>query len=860
MGQEIKIPVEAKVDGARKEAERLADAFEGVGEAVGSIDTAARRAEASLDRLTDRLGEVKRVQESLQRIGIGLSDNDAEIFHRRWESMRSARGPATARVRQFDDFGSWFQGHEGLYSSPREAARHRRAMLETALQGTEYRRRNGPSLDDGAGGGGDEGGGGSGGGGGGGSFGAGLSRARGQAMAFGKSMLALAGINSVMGMAARGVDNATEESTGIDSLKRRLGDLGVEFENLRQQARQAGDGLGVTWVESQRLAQSYARTVGNLSANDVAGLRGSLRVGMGLSRGYGLDLEEGNQFFGTMAKFGVARDEQSQRRLALMIGDSVARSGYSGKVDELLAAVANYTSVAARATLTTPNVDAYASALTSLVGRYPGMGPNEASALIGQADSSVRRGGAMGEASQNFIYGALRNFSPGLSPLQGMAMWQGGLFSTNSNTFGQGPLQGLGPAGGNMTTFEKIVRTLRGRGAYRDPLYLASAVGGITGLDLAPSKALTEMALSGRLDQSMGLLSAAGVDPSSINPTSMPMIGRIANARGRAGLREVYGQLSGRGDLTGDQRAALDRAMKAGSDDEVRKALVRVAAQMDQEATKGTDTRKSLTDLNNTLTNVGDKLLTPLNGIRDAVVAMAGAAVPGFIDSTGGVPIGQEGWAGANQGAGKGNAKRAPMEKQAMAYFMSQGWSKGQAAGIVGNLIAESNLNSRALGDRDKNGVYRARGIAQWHADRWNRLVKWARDRGLNPDDYNTQLQYVQHELTQDGREAGARTALHRAGNNAVAAAGAMVGYERPAGWSQANGYRPDAVSGWDARRDQAVRLAGTVDVNVNHPDGRRETRQVQLKPVAAPQPAGTQPSRARQIAQRVGQFIEGDF
>ena len=56
-------------------------------------------------------------------------------------------------------------------------------------------------------------------------------------------------------------------------------------------------------------------------------------------------------------------------------------------------------------------------------------------------------------------------------------------------------------------------------------------------------------------------------------------------------------------------------------------------------------------DLDNELTKLGDKLLTPLNGIRNAVVALAGAQVKDFIDSTGGTPIGQEAWASSNQGS-----------------------------------------------------------------------------------------------------------------------------------------------------------------------------------------------------------------
>ena len=51
--------------------------------------------------------------------------------------------------------------------------------------------------------------------------------------------------------------------------------------------------------------------------------------------------------------------------------------------------------------------------------------------------------------------------------------------------------------------------------------------------------------------------------------------------------------------------------------------------------------------------------------------------------------------------------------RQAMDYFIAQGWTQAQAAGIVADLQAESNLRPTAVGD---NG--RAAGIAQWHPDR----------------------------------------------------------------------------------------------------------------------------------------------
>jgi hypothetical protein len=54
-----------------------------------------------------------------------------------------------------------------------------------------------------------------------------------------------------------------------------------------------------------------------------------------------------------------------------------------------------------------------------------------------------------------------------------------------------------------------------------------------------------------------------------------------------------------------------------------------------------------------------------------------------------------------------------PRAQEAMRFFQERGWSKEQSAGLVGNLIAESNLSTTAVGDGGK-----ARGIAQWHPDR----------------------------------------------------------------------------------------------------------------------------------------------
>jgi hypothetical protein len=110
----------------------------------------------------------------------------------------------------------------------------------------------------------------------------------------------------------------------------------------------------------------------------------------------------------------------------------------------------------------------------------------------------------------------------------------------------------------------------------------------------------------------------------------------------------------------------------------------------------------------------------------------------------------------------------------AMAFFMSMGWTKAQAAGIVSNLRKESNLDAGAVGDDGQ-----AYGVAQWHPDRQRAFARWA-GKDIRQSNIQEQLGFVNYELTQ-GAESRAGSLL-RATNNARQA-GEIVSrnYERPA-------------------------------------------------------------------------------
>lgn len=123
-------------------------------------------------------------------------------------------------------------------------------------------------------------------------------------------------------------------------------------------------------------------------------------------------------------------------------------------------------------------------------------------------------------------------------------------------------------------------------------------------------------------------------------------------------------------------------------------------------------------------------------------------------------------------GPGAGSTENA---EKAMAFFMSKGWTREQAAGIVGNLQQEStaNLDPNA---HNEIGMY---GIAQWDDSRKAQFQK-VFNKSIFNSSFPEQLNFVQWELTNTEKAAGDRL---RAATTAEEAAVAMSTYERYGGY-----------------------------------------------------------------------------
>jgi hypothetical protein len=87
--------------------------------------------------------------------------------------------------------------------------------------------------------------------------------------------------------------------------------------------------------------------------------------------------------------------------------------------------------------------------------------------------------------------------------------------------------------------------------------------------------------------------------------------------------------------------------------------------------------------------------------------------------------------------------------KEAVDFLVGKGWTREQAAGIVGNLQAESNLNVADVGDGGQ-----AYGIAQWHPDRQANFRKY-KGKDIRGSTLVEQLDFLNWELSNTERGAG---------------------------------------------------------------------------------------------------------
>lgn len=175
--------------------------------------------------------------------------------------------------------------------------------------------------------------------------------------------------------------------------------------------------------------------------------------------------------------------------------------------------------------------------------------------------------------------------------------------------------------------------------------------------------------------------------------------------------------------------------------------------------------RREPTPINNN--SYSSRFADYLRDTFENVSGLVGRTIGNVLDATGML---------GDFGPGAGSTENAQI---AMNFFMSPeggGWSREQAAGIVGNLQGEStpNLNPNAVGDSGN-----AYGIAQWNQEKSpDRVANFKNVIGtdLRSSNFQQQLQFVAWELQNTEKAAGNKL---RSAKDVQSATIAMSYYER---------------------------------------------------------------------------------
>lgn len=447
---------------------------------------------------------------------------------------------------------------------------------------------------------------------------------------FGAGMMGLVGGLAAMGIgkafsaATENLDKARDNLSDVDTLKRTLGDVNVSFQGLKSVIEANASSMGVTYSESIKLATQFAK-LGNISGDKYGQLNGELVNGVGFSRGFGLDPAMGMSFFGQMRGMRMTGNDQDSRRMALLIGETIGKSGAFAKADEVMESIAGYVTSQNRNSLTRANVAGYGGALSALVSSgIPGLDVAGASGMIGRINSSLMAGGAKGEASQFFTSRVANRM--GLSPMQMAIMREGGAFATANQMFGNGSVysryMGRTGPGGSTTFLGGTLDELRK--AYRDPGMLAMATSNHLGIGMGQAMSLLSIKPNQMGELERGL-SGSGVDISKLSGTGIANLAKVYGSDAdRRGVAASLSSRTGDGALNAADAERLRNAMNNGSAEDQKKVLTELVATREQERTMGSDVRDSRAALDNIKTAIADKLVPLTQEIRHGIMYMAG--------------------------------------------------------------------------------------------------------------------------------------------------------------------------------------------------------------------------------------------
>lgn len=433
--------------------------------------------------------------------------------------------------------------------------------------------------------------------------------------------LAALGVGKIIGAVADKIGQAQDNVIGLDKLYRQVGGI-VSFSSLQRGVMSTANRLGMTNGDAIALASTYSRAA-NIQPGQNLGT--GMLVSGGLARSYGLDP---NSVAGTMGQLSASRvvnNDQQLRRMGLLMGEAIGKSGAFAQAGEAMQAISDFATQQARMSLTAPNVPGYAGAMAGLMSSgIPGMDLQGSTNLLGRINASLQRGGAMGDPSRAFMARmALRN---GINnPMALEVLQSGGAFGTISSTLGPDSLYGQrfgGSYHGDQTLLDMTRQGIhRAYGYGPDSIVALSRHLGVGINDALAIDQMSSADMSGVSDR----LRRLKINPDSVNATSYAALGQIQSGKG---LEVMGNEYLKRGALDAGERQRLTDALKGkGTDPEkLKEVLTQVAATHGPAKTEGSEIRDNVAKLNNQFEDYARRALPALDVMRMALVKMTGGS------------------------------------------------------------------------------------------------------------------------------------------------------------------------------------------------------------------------------------------
>ncbi len=432
-------------------------------------------------------------------------------------------------------------------------------------------------------------------------------------------MLAL-GIGKIISTVTEKVGQAEDNNVGYDKLKRTIGDVNVSFTGLKSILEAAASNTKITFAETSKLGLEFTK-LGNISADQYKTIGRELETGIGFSRGFGLDPEKGVQAFGQARGVGALKNEQDTRRYALLIGETIGKSGAFAKADEVLDAVGQYTVSQTRQGMGAANMAGYAGTFSALTGSgIPGLDVGGTSALMARINATMSAGGGKGEASQFFTNTVGQKM--GLNSIQTQILREGGAHATNDEAFGEGSIAkryGISGPSGNKTFLQGSLDELRKQ--YKDPGQLAQATANHLGINMRQAMAVLSVK-----PNEMGEMQKFG-DVSKLSSSGIGNLSKVlfGGSADRSAMADSLKRRTGADALSQPEMARLDEAMKSGNAETQKKVLAELISSHDYERTMGSDIRDSKAVLDNIKVALADKLVPLTQEMRQGIMSIAGA-------------------------------------------------------------------------------------------------------------------------------------------------------------------------------------------------------------------------------------------